>query len=141
MLRIPGWQEEMFVHNVAVLRLGGDEYAMLGGKQGFISESGCRAVRCRAAGSNQTFVRAREGCKIASRPKFGWTAVGWDCVRQGFRHATPLAASTVRMQLECRKPRRDECLAPDQRAESHNGSYAPAVGIRLARGHGLPWDP
>ena len=43
LLRLPApWREGMLTHNLAALRLGGDEYAMLGGLQGFVSNDTCR---------------------------------------------------------------------------------------------------
>ena len=38
----PPWREVMFTHNLAVLPLGRDEYAMIGGLQGFVSNVTCR---------------------------------------------------------------------------------------------------
>ena len=49
----PEWREDMFTHNLALLPLGGDEYVMMGGKQGFVSNSTCRS-ELRAAGFSQS---------------------------------------------------------------------------------------
>ena len=141
-LRLPDeWQEQMFVHNMAIIRLGEDEYAMVGGKQGFVSRSGCRDhVQCRANGSEGAFHRAHGRCAfVSSRDAAGthWRAVGRDCHAQGFR----VRGNASRTPLECRYASRQECLVPDDRGQpAHRGSMVPAVGIRLARGRGLPWD-
>jgi hypothetical protein len=42
------WGEDVFTHNLAVARLGANQYAMVGGKQGFVSNRSCR-VRLRNA--------------------------------------------------------------------------------------------
>lgn len=143
-LRLPGaWQENLFTHNVALLRLEGDNYAMLGGKQGFVSRNDCRWLRCRPVGGNGTFDRARGRCRIFKRKRgSGWVATGGplvrkDCVKQGLR-----TSDDQPLELEClRNITRQDCLVPDQRSQrGRASSYLPATGIRLSRGQQLPWN-
>ncbi|KAL3909822.1 MAG: hypothetical protein SGPRY_009292 [Prymnesium sp.] len=141
LMRLPGWEEEMFVHNLAILRLEGDEYAMMGGKQGFISERGCRAVRCRLSRANHSWVRAPPGCKFRNTSSRGWAAIGRMCsLRRPHTAENSSKSRDAGSQLECYRPTRQECLTLDRRVASSNGSFTPAVGIRVARGRGLPWN-
>ena len=58
-LRLPGqWREHMFTHNLAIMRLENDTFAMMGGMQGFITDPVCR----------EEALRRRRGAK-ASRQR------------------------------------------------------------------------
>lgn len=144
-LRLPGeWQENLFTHNVALLRLEGDEYVMLGGKQGFVSSGECRWLHCRPTGSDRPFARAHGRCRFFKmKHGVGWVAAGSgpagrrDCAAQGFR-----ASEGQPLVLDClRNNTRQDCLIPDQRLHrTTSSSYLPATGIRLSRGYRLPWN-
>lgn len=105
LLRLPEpWREEHFTHNLALLPLGRGEYAMLGGKQGFVSNSTCRQA-----------LRASFRAELLS----------------GKLGAAPLARAEARVA----------CLQMDSRGATGDPAAAPyASGIRLSRGHGLPWS-
>ena len=140
-----GWNENTFLHNLAILPLGGGEYAMVGGQQGFVSEEGCRELQCRAAGSKEEFRRAYSyitgRCTVFKKKKSDWYKANGidnktiqDCIDNGFRRA-----DGKDLLLECNEKRsRDDCLELDHRSQF--SSAAPAArGILLSQGHGLPW--
>ena len=157
-MRLPvEWQADAFTHNAAILRVEDTKaaYVVIGGKQGFVSDPTCRRPRCRPLGSNNTFQRVRDRCKVVRRTLGpGWIAQrsSPDCTHQGLRHGN---RSII---LEClwNKSRRADCLLPSEQAMEqalrHGGDHAAAnnhsashgsspIGIRVARGHGLPWRP
>ena len=166
-LALPGqWREKQFTHNVAILRLDGDEYAMLGGQQGFVSDRRCRMSRhCRPIHSNGSFVAVSSDqtgtCPVRRTRELSSTWVPqWQqddlslrraCEDKGFIKHTGSGTITGTgdtmqvLDLECKSwspsKSRQHCLRLDTRTHrSLNGTAAPAVGIRLSRGRGLPWD-
>ena len=108
-LPTPPWHESMFTHNLAVLALGGDEFAMLGGMQGFMSNATCRSALRRSRSLDPALHHA--ACLQLDRRELYTDTTSQD--------EQPEDAALSEVEVE---------HAP------------PSNGIRLSRGHGLPWD-
>lgn len=72
------WTENLFTHNVAILRDGGKQsYAMMGGMQGFVSNTTCRLRHPEHTRSACLQLEPTTGVRLSRGTGFPWSAERW----------------------------------------------------------------